>query len=497
MKKYVLALDEGTTSTRAILFDKNARIVSMAQHDFTQIYPQPGWVEHDPVEIYENQYRSLTECIEKGGVSPDEIAGIGITNQRETTVVWDKTTGVPVYNAIVWQCRRTADVCEKLIADGHSDLIREITGLRPDAYFSATKIKWILDNCPGAREKAERGELLFGTIDTWLLWKLSKGKVHITDSTNASRTMLYNLAAGDWDSRLLDLLDIPRCLLPEIRSSSEIYCTVNIKGADIPVCGIAGDQQSALFGQGCFKAGDVKTTYGTGCFLLAHTGQKPVLSGNGLLTTVAATQKGEPREYALEGSVFVGGAVIQWLRDELRVISKSSESEDFAKRVKDSGGVYIVPAFAGLGAPYWDMRARGTITGLTRGSGIEHIIRAALESIAYQTNDLLCAMATDIGKNITKLRVDGGASANNFLMQFQADISNTVVLRPSMGEATAAGAAFLAGLAVGFFKDKDEISSLLANVTEFSPSMTSGEREKLLTGWKKAIIATKATSTEP
>ena len=496
MKKYVLALDEGTTSARAILFDKNARIVSIAQHEFTQIYPKPGWVEHDPIEIYEKQYRALIECIEKSGVSPDEIAGIGITNQRETTIVWDKATGKPVYNAIVWQCRRTADICEKLVADGHSDMIREITGLRPDAYFSATKIKWILDNCPGARERAERGELLFGTVDTWMLWKLSGGRVHITDGTNASRTMLYNLATGDWDERLLDLLDIPRCLLPEIRSSSEIYCTINISGADIPVCGIAGDQQSALFGQGCFKAGDVKTTYGTGCFLLAHTGQNPVLSDNGLLTTVLATEKGKPREYALEGSVFVGGAVIQWLRDELRVIEKSSESEDFARRVKDNGGVYIVPAFAGLGAPYWDMHARGTITGLTRGSGIEHIVRAALESIAYQTNDLLNAMSDDIGKKITALKVDGGASANNFLMQFQADISDTVVLRPSMGEATAAGAGFLAGLAVGFFKDKSEISSLLADVTEFSPSMPSGEREGLLAGWKKAIIATTAGSKE-
>lgn len=496
MKKYVLALDEGTTSARAILFDKSARIVSMVQHEFAQIYPQPGWVEHDPLEIYEKQYRALIECVEKSGASPDEIAGIGITNQRETTIVWDKATGKPIYNAIVWQCRRTAEICEKLVAGGHTDMIREITGLRPDAYFSATKIKWILDNCPDAREKAGRGELLFGTVDTWLLWKLSGGKVHITDGTNASRTMLYNLKTGDWDERLLALLDIPRAMLPEIRSSSEIYCTVNISGAEIPVCGIAGDQQSALFGQGCFSPGDVKTTYGTGCFLLAHTGQKPVLSSSGLLTTVAATEKDKPREYALEGSVFVGGAVIQWLRDELRVITKSSESEDFAKKVKDSGGVYIVPAFAGLGAPYWDMHARGTIVGLTRGSGIEHIIRAALESIAYQTNDLLSAMSTDIGKNIPKLRVDGGASANNFLMQFQADISNTVVLRPSTGEATAAGAAFLAGLAAGFFKDKKEISSLLADFAEFSPSMPDNRRKELLSGWKNAIIATTAFSKE-
>lgn len=494
MKKYVLALDEGTTSARAILFDRNANIVSMAQHEFTQIYPQPGWVEQDPLEIYANQYSSMTECVAKSGISPDEIAGIGITNQRETTVVWEKSTGKPICNAIVWQCRRTADICEKLVADGYSDTIRKITGLRPDAYFSGTKLKWILDNYPDAREKAKRGELLFGTIDTWLLWKLSGGSVHITDRTNASRTMLYNITTGDWDDTLLNLLDIPKCMLPQIRSSSEIYAKIDLMGSEIPVCGIAGDQQSALFGQSCFSAGDVKTTYGTGCFLLAHTGNEPVFSNSGLLTTVAATEKGRPLEYALEGSVFVGGAVIQWLRDELRVIRESRDSEYFARKVKDTGGVYIVPAFAGLGAPYWDMHARGTITGLTRGSGIEHIIRASLESIAYQTEDLLSAMSADIGQPISSLRVDGGASANDFLMQFQSDISNAIVKRPVMGEATAAGAAYLAGLAVGFFESREQISSLIASGKEFLPSMSISERETLLDGWHKAVKAARIIS---
>ena len=494
MKKYVLALDEGTTSARAILFDRNANIKSMAQHEFTQIYPQPGWVEQDPLEIYANQYSSMTECVAKSGISPDEIAGIGITNQRETTVVWEKSTGKPICNAIVWQCRRTADICEKLVADGYTDTIRKITGLRPDAYFSGTKLKWILDNYPDAREKAKRGELLFGTIDTWLLWKLSGGSVHITDRTNASRTMLYNITTGDWDDTLLNLLDIPKCMLPQIRSSSEIYAKIDLMGSEIPVCGIAGDQQSALFGQSCFSAGDVKTTYGTGCFLLAHTGNEPVFSNSGLLTTVAATEKGKPLEYALEGSVFVGGAVIQWLRDELRVIRESRDSEYFARKVKDTGGVYIVPAFAGLGAPYWDMHARGTITGLTRGSGIEHIIRASLESIAYQTEDLLSAMSADIGQPISSLRVDGGASANDFLMQFQSDISNAIVKRPVMGEATAAGAAYLAGLAVGFFESREQISSLIASGKEFLPSMSISERETFLDGWHKAVKAARINS---
>lgn len=489
MKKYVLALDEGTTSARAILFDREARIVSMAQHEFTQIYPKPGWVEHDPMEIYANQYAAMTECVAKSGIPAEEIAAIGITNQRETTVVWEKATGKPVYNAIVWQCRRTSEICERLICDGHGETIRQITGLRPDAYFSGTKIKWILDSDPALRARASRGELLFGNIDTWLLWKLTGGRVHVTDRTNASRTMLYDIRKGDWDDGLLRLLDIPREMLPEIRSSSEVYGYVNIMGAEIPVSGIAGDQQAALFGQGCFSAGDVKSTYGTGCFLLAHTGNTPVLSDNGLLTTVAATEEGKPVEYALEGSVFVGGAVIQWLRDELMLIHESRDSEYFATKVSDSGGVYIVPAFAGLGAPYWDMRARGTITGITRGTGREHIIRAALESIAYQTDDLLKAMASDSGQPIPRLRVDGGASANDFLMQFQSDISDTEVFRPETQEATAAGAAYLAGLAVGFFKDRDEIAALNTRGVTFSPDMPEDKRRELLNGWHNAVKA--------
>ena len=489
MKKYVLALDEGTTSVRAILFDKNANAVCSAQHEFTQIYPQPGWVEHDPMEIYANQYAAMTECVAKCGIDPEQIAGIGITNQRETTVVWEKSSGRPLCNAIVWQCRRTAEMCEELINRGESDYIREVTGLRPDAYFSGTKLKWILDRYDPDRSRSKNGELLFGTIDTWLLWKLTDGKAHLTDGTNASRTMLYSLKTGDWDEKLLQLLDIPRQLLPEIRSSSEIYGYANVMGARIPICGIAGDQQAALFGQGCFKRGDAKTTYGTGCFLLEHTGSEPVKSRNGLITTAAATEKGAPREYALEGSVFVGGAVIQWLRDELGLIRESRDSEYFAGKVSDSGGVYVVPAFAGLGAPYWDMNARGTITGLTRGTGIEHIIRASLESIAYQTQDLLAAMVADSGSKIETLRVDGGAAANNFLMQFQADISNISVFRPANQEATAAGAAFLAGLATGFFKDRDELLSLCRGGIGFEPSMDGKKREALLSGWHKAVNA--------
>ena len=489
MKKYILALDEGTTSVRAILFDKNAETICTAQHEFTQIYPQPGWVEHDPMEIYANQYAAMTECVAKSGIDPDEIAGIGITNQRETTVVWEKKTGRPICNAIVWQCRRTSKMCEELIENGSGEYIEEATGLRPDAYFSGTKLKWILDKYDPARKRSKNGELLFGTIDTWLLWKLTDGKAHLTDGTNASRTMLYSLKTGDWDDRLLELLDIPRELLPRICSSSEVFGYANVMGANIPICGIAGDQQAALFGQGCFKRGDAKTTYGTGCFLLEHTGSEPVHSKNGLITTVAATEKGRPREYALEGSVFVGGAVIQWLRDELGLIRESRDSEYFAGKVNDSGGVYVVPAFAGLGAPYWDMNARGAITGLTRGTGIEHIIRASLESIAYQTNDLLAAMVADSSSKIETLRVDGGAAANNFLMQFQADISNTVVFRPSNQEATAAGAAFLAGLAAGFYKDRDELSSLCQGGVKFDPSMDKEKREELLCGWHRAVKA--------
>ena len=492
MKKYVLALDEGTTSTRAILFDREANIVSMAQHEFTQIYPKPGWVEHDPMEIWANQYSSLIECVAKSGISPDEIAAIGITNQRETTVVWEKSTGRPVCNAIVWQCRRTSDICEELIRAGYADEIRERTGLRIDAYFSGTKLKWILDNVPGAREKAESGELLFGTIDTWLLWKLSDGLVHVTDMTNASRTMMFNIRTCDWDDRLLDILGIPQQMLPKVRSSSEVYGTVNIMGAQIPVSGIAGDQQAALFGQKCFEPGDVKTTYGTGCFMLQNTGTSPVFSEHGLLTTVAATEGTRKCEYALEGSVFIGGAVIQWLRDELRLIHESRDSEYFAKKVPDTGGVYLVPAFAGMGAPYWDMRAKGMLTGITRGTGREHIIRAGLESIAFQTDDVLKAMVMDSGKNIPLLKVDGGASANEFLMQFQADISDTEVYRPATQEATAEGAAYLAGLAVGFFRDREEITEIRKPGKSFLPDMDEEKRASLLEGWKLAIRATQA-----
>lgn len=489
MKKYVLALDEGTTSVRAILFDKQAEIVSMAQHEFAQIYPRPGWVEHDPMEIYADQYAVMTECIAKSGISPDEIAAIGITNQRETTIVWEKATGKPVYNAIVWQCRRTADICEQLIAEGKAEYIRERTGLRPDAYFSGTKLKWILDRCDHDRARSKNGELLFGTIDTWLVWKLTNGAVHVTDRTNASRTMLFDLESGEWDDTLLEMLDIPRQLLPEVKSCSEVYGSVTVMGADIPIGGIAGDQQAALFGQGCFSSGDAKNTYGTGCFLLEHTGCERIKSRHGLITTAAATEAGAAPEYALEGSVFVGGAVIQWLRDSLGVIREFRDCEYFATKVGSSGGVYVVPAFAGLGAPYWNMHARGTITGLTRGTSIEHIIRASLESIAYQTEDLLGAMSADSGKKITALRVDGGAAANDFLMQFQADISAADVVRSQTREATAAGAAFLAGLAVGFFKDRDEILSLCREGGRFSPKMSEEERRKSLEGWHKAVEA--------
>ncbi len=489
MKKYILALDEGTTSARSILFDRDCNIISMAQHEIPLSYPQPGWVEQDPMAIYANQYASLTECIAKSGIDPEEIAGVGITNQRETAIVWDKNTGRPVYNAIVWQCRRTADMCESLIKAGYSDYISETTGLRPDAYFSATKIKWILDNVEGAREKADAGDLLFGTVDTWLLWKLTDGRVHVTDRTNASRTMLYNIESGEWDEKLLSILDIPRSMLPDVRSSSEIYGYMHIMGEQLPICGIAGDQQAALFGQGCFGAGDMKNTYGTGCFLLANTGNERIRSRHGLLTTIAATEAGAPVEYALEGSVFVAGAVVKWLRDEMRLISDSRDSEYFAGKVKDNAGVYVVPAFSGLGAPYWDMHARGTITGLTGGVGANHIIRAALESIAYQTEDVIRAMQADFGGEINALRVDGGASANDLLMQFQSDISDINVFRPDTMEATAAGAAFLAGLAVGFFCDRSEIKAKLCEGKEFIPEMSAEQRTKLLDGWHDAVRA--------
>ena len=491
MKKYILTLDEGTTSARAVLFDKGGNAVSAAQREFKQIYPQPGFVEHDPVEIFSVQYAAVTEAITAIGASADEIAAVGVTNQRETTIIWDKNTGEPIYNAIVWQCRRTSEMCDKLRADGLEEYIRKTTGLRIDAYFSATKIKWILDNVPGARDRAENGDLLFGTVDTWLIWKLSGGKIHVTDRTNAARTMLYDIHALKWDKKLLEILQIPACILPEVRPSSEIYGNVNILGAEIPVSGIAGDQQAALFGQKCFCGGDIKNTYGTGCFLLMNTGAAAYESKNGLITTIAA-DAGDNICYALEGSVFVGGAVIQWLRDELGLIASAAESEKAALSVPDSAGVYIVPAFAGLGAPYWDMYARGTICGLTRGSGKNHIIRACLEAIAYQTNDLITALKADTGLPINHIRADGGAAANNFLMQFQADISDVGVIRPVQTEATAAGAAYLAGLAVGFWKNKNEILRLPDKQTEFKPAINAKHREAMTEGWKRAVRSTKA-----
>ncbi len=490
MKKYILALDEGTTSARAILFDKGANAVSVSQHEFTQIYPKEAYVEHDPLEIYSAQYSALTEAIAKIGAEPSQIAAVGITNQRETTIVWEKKTGKPIYNAIVWQCRRTADICEQLKADGYEDYIKETTGLPIDAYFSATKIKWILDNVDGAREKAQNGELLFGTVDTWLIWKLSGGKIHVTDYTNASRTMLFDIHKLCWDDKLLNIFEIPKVMMPEVKSSSEIYGKINILGENIAVSGIAGDQQAALFGQRCFNSGEIKNTYGTGCFLLMNTGNTAVSSKNGLITTIAAFGENEKPQYVLEGSVFVGGAVIQWMRDELGLLKKSADSERYALEAGTNGGVYIVPAFAGLGAPYWDMYARGTICGLTRGSNKKHIVRAALESIAYQTNDLLTAMSADSEIKITSMKVDGGAAANNFLMQFQADISDCEILRPSCPEATALGAAFLAGLAVAFWKNKNELLKINISSTEFSPEISRETKTELLNGWKNAVNKT-------
>lgn len=492
MKKYILTLDEGTTGARAIIFDRAGEIVSSAQHEFTQIYPKPGFVEQDPLEIYSAQYSALTEAITGADIDPCEIAAIGITNQRETAIVWDKTTGKPVYNAIVWQCRRTADICEKLKADGYEEYITETTGLKADAYFSGTKIKWILDNVAGAKEKASEGKLLFGTVDTWLLWKLSGGRYHLTDTTNASRTMLFDIKRLCWDKRLLEILGIPECMLPEVKPSGSNFGEVNIMGEKLPVCGIAGDQQSALFGQRCFKGGDIKNTYGTGCFLLMNTGSTAVRSKNGMLTTVAATLDSEEPQYALEGSVFIGGAVIQWLRDEMKLISTAAESEECAKAVENNGGVYIVPAFAGLGAPYWDMYSRGTVCGLTRGSGRNHIVRAALESIAYQTNDLITAMKQDSSLEVKKLLADGGASKNAFLMQFQSDISDICTVTPKMAESTALGAAFLAGLTCGFFKSHEEILALSIPDKKYTPALCEDERIKLCGGWKKAVKSTQA-----
>ncbi len=492
MKKYILALDEGTTSARAILFDKKSNIISMAQHDLKQIYPHSGWVEQDPMDIYANQYAAMTECIAKSGIDPDEIAAVGITNQRETVIAWNKKSGRPICNAIVWQCRRTADICEELAKRNIDDLIQKKTGLRLDPYFSGTKIKWILDNVDGARELAKKGELMVGTVDCWLVWKLTEGKVFVTDRTNASRTMLCNINTGEWDEEMLEILNIPRSILPEIKSSSEIYGEFECMGAILPISGIAGDQQASLFGQCCYCEGDAKNTYGTGCFLLAHTGNTPVMSKNGLLTTIAATEKDAPLEYALEGSVFIGGALIRWLRDEMKLIHDSKDSEYFASKVKDSGGVYVVPAFAGLGAPHWDMHARGTILGLTSGTGKNHIIRAALEAIAYETEDVVSAMKadmSDIGGTVTVLHVDGGASANDLLMQMQSDISNIKVTRAINTESTALGAAYLAGLAVGFYKDRDELRKGFVAGSRFVPRIEDEDRQKAINGWQRAVRA--------
>ncbi len=481
---YILALDQGTTSSRAILFDREQNIVQIAQKEFTQLYPRPGWVEHDPMEIYSSQYGVMMEAIAQSGIPVSQIAAIGITNQRETTILWDKATGRPVYNAIVWQCRRTADICRELEERGLAPYIRETTGLIPDAYFSGTKIKWILDHVEGARERAERGEILFGTVDSWLVWKLT-GR-HVTDCTNASRTMLYNIHTLDWDDRLLRELDIPRQMLPQVRGCSEIYGYTTIQGEQIPIAGIAGDQQAALFGQTCFEKGEAKNTYGTGCFLLMNTGDTPCRSSHGLLTTIASGLNGRI-QYALEGSVFVGGAVIQWLRDELRLITESRDAEYYAQKVEDSGGVYLVPAFTGLGAPHWDMRARGTLMGITRGTRREHIIRAAEECIAYQSMELVEAMEKDTGASLAELNVDGGASRDRFLMQFQADILSKPVRRPMIRETTALGAAYLAGLAVGLWNSLDEIRSMWSCDLVFSPSMQEDERLRRIRGWSKAV----------
>lgn len=486
MGKYVLALDQGTTSSRAILFDREQNIVGLAQKEFTQLYPKEGWVEHDPMEIYSSQYAVMMEVIAQTGVDAREIAAIGITNQRETTVLWDRNTGRPIYNAIVWQCRRTAGIVDALKEEGLGDYIRENTGLVPDAYFSATKIKWILDQVPGARERAEKGEILFGTVDSWLVWKLTEGAAHVTDYTNASRTMIYNIKSLDWDEKLLKALDIPRAMLPEVCNSSQIYGYAAVQGVRIPIAGIAGDQQAALFGQCCFKKGEAKNTYGTGCFLLMNTGETPCASQNGLLTTIAIGLDGRV-QYALEGSVFVGGAVIQWIRDEMRFITEAQDSEYYARKVPDTGGVYLVPAFTGLGAPYWDMYARGCMIGITRGTKREHIIRAAVEAVAYQSADLVAAMERDTGVRLSELKVDGGASRNGFLMQFQADMLNRRVLRPATSETTAMGAAFLAGLATGVWENLDEIRSQRNSSTVYEPEMEAEKREKLLRGWKKAV----------
>lgn len=488
MSKYIMALDAGTTSNRCILFDEKGEICSIAQKEFTQYFPKPGWVEHDANEIWSSQLGVAVEAMAKLGIGADDIAAIGITNQRETTIVWDKNTGEPVYNAIVWQCRRTSEYCDTLKDKGLTDKFREKTGLIIDAYFSGTKLKWILDNVDGVRERAEKGELLFGTVETWLIWKLTKGKAHVTDYSNASRTLLFNIKDLTWDKEILEELNIPESMLPEPKPSSYVYgySDASFFGKEIPISGAAGDQQAALFGQTCFNPGEAKNTYGTGCFMLMNTGETPVYSNNGLVTTIAWGLDGKVN-YALEGSIFVAGASIQWLRDELRIIESAADSEYMAKKVKDTNGCYVVPAFTGLGAPYWDQYARGTIVGLSRGVNKYHIIRATLESIGYQVNDVLHAMKADSGIDLAALKVDGGASANDFLMQFQSDIINAPVKRPSCVETTAMGAAYLAGLAVGYWNSKEDVIKNWAVNKIFSPIMGEDERERKIKGWNKAV----------
>jgi len=488
MSKYIMALDAGTTSNRCILFDEKGEICSIAQKEFTQYFPKPGWVEHDANEIWSSQLGVAVEAMAKLGIGADDIAAIGITNQRETTIVWDKNTGEPVYNSIVWQCRRTSEYCDSLKEKGLTDKFREKTGLIIDAYFSGTKLKWILDNVDGVRERAEKGELLFGTVETWLIWKLTKGKAHVTDYSNASRTLLFNIKDLTWDKEILEELNIPESMLPEPKPSSCVYgySDASFFGKEIPIAGAAGDQQAALFGQTCFNPGEAKNTYGTGCFMLMNTGETPVYSQNGLVTTIAWGLDGKVN-YALEGSIFVAGASIQWLRDELRIIESAADSEYMAKKVKDTNGCYVVPAFTGLGAPYWDQYARGTIVGLSRGVNKYHIIRATLESIGYQVNDVLHAMKADSGIDLAALKVDGGASANDFLMQFQSDIINAPVKRPSCVETTAMGAAYLAGLAVGYWNSKEDVIKNWAVDKIFSPIMGEDERERKIKGWNKAV----------
>ena len=487
MKNYIISLDQGTTSSRAIVFDREQNFIGMAQRELPQIFKNDSWIEHDPLELYATQHSVMMEVLTKYGLSIDNVDAIGITNQRETTILWDKNTGKPVYNAIGWQCRRTSEICEKLKQDGYEDYIKETTGLLIDAYFSATKIKWILDNVEGVRERAEKGEILFGTVDTWLAWKLSEGKIHATDYSNASRTMLLNIKTLDWDQKILDILGIPRCILPELHPSSYIYGDAIIMNKKIPIAAIAGDQQASLFGQGCFEKGQAKNTYGTGCFLMMNTGNVPCKSNNFLLTSVAALTSKDDIQYVLEGSVFSGGSVVQWMKDDLRFFSESADSEYHACQVEDTGGVYVVPAFTGLGAPYWDMYARGTIVGITRGTKKAHIIRAGLESIAFQSRDLVECMQTDTGLKLTELNVDGGASENDFLMKFQSDILNIPIRRPKIKEVTSLGIMQLALLSMGFASSKEEIKSKQCEATIIKPTMDDLTRKNLISGWNKAV----------